>query len=131
MISRWMSLAVFAFAAVFVAAAAGSQTNGRSVQERLGYPGNARLLVLHADDLGMAHSVNRATFEALEKGWISSSSILVPCPWFAEVARFSRDHPDFDLGVHLPVNNEWPGYRCGPVSPADAFPALVDEDYHL
>ena len=29
---------------------------------------------LHADDLGVAHSVNAASFEALEKGDISSAS---------------------------------------------------------
>lgn len=54
----------------------------KTVQERLGYPASARLLVLHADDLGMNDSVNRAIFEALEKGWVTSASILVPCPWF-------------------------------------------------
>src|SRR5438132_7862154 len=96
----------------------------KTVHERLGYPASARLLVLHADDLGMNHSVNRATFEALEKGWITSASILVPCPWFAEVARFARDHPDADLGIHLAVNSEWTGFRWGPISGAEAVPSL-------
>ena len=88
----------------------------RTVQERLGHPASARLLVIHADDLGMAHSVNRATFEALEQGWITSASILVPCPWFPEVARWARAHPEADLGIHLALNSEWTGFRWSAVS---------------
>ena len=62
----------------------------KTVQERMGYPASARLLVIHADDLGMSHSVNRAIFEALEKGWVTSASILVPCPWFPEVVKWAK-----------------------------------------
>src|SRR5262245_39768953 len=83
-----------------------AQAPAKTVQERLGYPATARLLVIHADDLGMNHSVNRATFEALEKGWITSASILVPCPWFPEVARWAKDHPNADLGIHQALNSE-------------------------
>ena len=100
-----------------------------TVQERLGHPPTARLLILHADDLGMSHSVNRATFEALERGWVTSASILVPCPWFPDVARFAREHPDADLGIHLALNSEWTGYRWRPLSPA--VPSLVDRDGYL
>jgi YdjC-like protein len=99
-----------------------------TVQERLGHPASARLLVIHADDLGMAHSVNRATFQALERGWVTSASILVPCPWFPEVARFAREHPEADLGIHLALNSEWTTLRWGPVSPVDAVPTLLDPD---
>jgi predicted glycoside hydrolase/deacetylase ChbG (UPF0249 family) len=100
----------------------------RTLQERLGHPADARVLVIHADDLGMSHSVNRATFEALEKGWVTSASILVPCPWFPEVARWARAHPQADLGIHLAVNSEWTGFRWSPISPRDEVASLLDPD---
>lgn len=102
--------------------------NAATVQERLGYPPSARLLVIHADDLGMNHSVNRATFEALEKGWITSASILVPCPWFPEVARWAKEHQNADLGIHLALTSEWTDLRWGPVSGVSKVPSLVEAD---
>jgi len=103
----------------------------KTVQERLGYPASARLLVIHADDLGMSHSVNRAIFEALEKGWVTSASILVPCPWFPEVVKWAREHPNADLGIHQALNSEWTSFRWGPVSPRDKVPTLLDPDGYL
>ena len=105
--------------------------NGASVQERLGYPASARLLVIHADDLGMNHSANRAIFEALDKGWVTSASILVPCPWFPEVARWNKNHPNADLGIHLALNSEWTSLRWGPVGSKDKVSSLLDPDGYL
>src|SRR6476661_5196852 len=108
-----------------------AQIPTQSVQQKLGYPSAARLLVIHADDLGGAHTINRAIFEALEKGWVTSASVLVPCPWFPEVARWAKQHPAADLGIHLALNSQWTDYRWGPVSAADQVPSLLDEQGYL
>ena len=117
-----------ALVGIVLALASMQPVRADTLQERLGHPPDARLLVIHADDLGMARSVNRATFEALENGWITSASVLVPCPWFPDVARFARAHPEADLGIHLALNSEWTGYRWGPLSGGRS---LVDADGYL
>jgi chitin disaccharide deacetylase len=127
----WSRPGLVLAAVVFAAGARAADVPSPSVAERLGHPANARLLVLHADDLGMSHSVNRATFEALEKGWVTSASILVPCPWFPEVAAFARTHSQADLGIHLALNSEWTTLRWGPISPSDQVPSLLDDDGFL
>ena len=82
----------------------------KNLAEKLGYPKNAKLLVVHADDLGVAHSVNEASFSAFEKRGISSASIMVPCPWFPEVAAYASKHPEFDWGIHSTFTAEWKNY---------------------
>jgi chitin disaccharide deacetylase len=108
-----------------------AQAPAKSVQERVGYPASARLLILHADDFGMNHSVNRATSEALEHHWITSASILVPCPWFLEAANFAKAHPDADLGIHQALTSEWTSFRWGPVTSKDQVPSLLDAQGYL
>jgi predicted glycoside hydrolase/deacetylase ChbG (UPF0249 family) len=103
----------------------------KSVAERLGYPANARLLIIHADDFGMMHTVNTAIAEALEKGWVTSASIMVPCPWFPEVARWAKAHPDADLGIHLTLNADWTAERWRPISAQPKGSSLLDANGYL
>jgi predicted glycoside hydrolase/deacetylase ChbG (UPF0249 family) len=103
----------------------------KTVAERLGYPAQSRLLVIHADDFGMLHSVNKATMEALTNKWVTSASILVPCPWFPEVARSAREHQEWDLGIHLALTSEWTAVRWRPLSFGAAESSLTDKDGYL
>ena len=61
-----------------------------SLAERLGYAADARVLVVHVDDLGMCHAANEGGFEALRKGPATCGSIMVPCPWFGEAAEIAE-----------------------------------------
>lgn len=100
----------------------------KTVAERLGYPADAKLLIIHGDDLAVAHSVDRATFNALDHGAITSASVMVPCPWLTDVAAYVRLHPAADIGIHLALTSEWKTYRWGSVAPADQVPSLLDPD---
>jgi hypothetical protein len=101
------------------------------VAEALGYAADARVLVIQAEDLGMAHSIDKASFEALEKGWVTSAGVLVPGPWFPEVLRWSRSHPNSDLGMRLDLNADWSSYRWRPVSGAQKGSGLTDPGGYL
>lgn len=109
-------------------AAAGAAHN---IPRRLGMPVDTKLLIIHADDAGMCHSVNTATMRALTEGAAASASVMVPCPWFPEMAAWSREHPGADLGLHLTLTSEWRRYRWGPTAPRDQVRGLIDEEGYL
>ncbi len=103
----------------------------QSLPERLGYPAETKLLIIHADDLAVAHSENKASFEAIENGSVNSASVMVPCPWLLEVAEYARSKPTHDLGLHLTLTSEWKHYKWGPVAPINEVTGLVNEDGFL
>jgi hypothetical protein len=99
--------------------------------ERLGYPADTKLLIIHADDLAVSHSQDRASFAALDRGEASAASIMVPCPWLTEVAAYAQAHPDADLGLHLTLTSEWRNYRWGPLASRNEVPGLLGPDGNL
>lgn len=98
---------------------------------RLGFGPQDKLLIVNGDDAGMCHAANLATIECLEQGLMRSSTIMVPCPWFPEIAAYAKDHPDKDFGVHLCHTAEWGKYRWGPVAAKADVPGLVDPEGYL
>src|SRR5258708_40175013 len=93
----------------------------------LGYPDAARLLIINADDFGRSHASNEATFRALKDGVVSSTTLMVPCPWALHAMQLLSDHPDLPFGVHLTVVCDVSHYRCGPLTSMDKVPSLVDK----
>src|SRR6266849_6417936 len=105
--------------------------SAQTLVERLGYPPGTKLIIVHADDLGETHSVNAAAIKALQGGTINSASLMVPCPWFPEIADYAKSHPDADFGLHLTLTSERVYYRWGPVVSKDRVPSLVDENVYF
>lgn len=110
-----------------------AQASSKTLAERLGYSRDAKLIIIHADDLGMTHSVNAASIKGLESGLITSASMMAPTPWFPEIAAYAKAHPELDFGIHLTLTSERVFYRWGPVAPRDKVPSLVDASgyFHL
>lgn len=108
--------------------AAGGQ---ETLAARLGHDADAKLLIIHADDIGVARSVNVATARAFENGGITSGSVMVPAPWFPDFAAYYRDHQPLDVGIHITLTAEWDHYKWGGVLPAGEIPSLLDEYGHF
>ena len=99
-----------------------------TIAEKLGFEKDAKLLIVHADDAGMCNSENIATEAALESGAVSSTSIMMPCPWSDDFIAWAVKHPNADVGVHLTLTAEWEHYRWNGILSTDKIPSLLDKD---
>lgn len=107
------------------------QAQSKTTQERLGYSKETKLLIIHADDIGVAHAENSASFKAMQTGTVNSGSIMVTCPWFTEVVSYVKKNPHADLGLHLTLTSEWKHYKWGPVTASTIVPGLVNRNGFL
>lgn len=93
---------------------------------RLGWPADKRVIILHADDVGMCYEANASAQRALAAGDYRSAAAMVPCHWFNEMAAWCAEHPEHDVGLHLTLTSEWRFYRWGPVAPRERVKGLLD-----
>jgi predicted glycoside hydrolase/deacetylase ChbG (UPF0249 family) len=96
-----------------------------SLVERLGYGPQDRLLIVNCDDVGSSHAANLACHEAMSSGIATSGTLMVPCAWAREAVDMFAD---LDLGVHLTLTAEYPGYRWRSLTGAKS---LHDDDGFL
>lgn len=82
-------------------------------------------LIVRADDIGSSHAANRACIDAYTQGIATSVEVMVNCAWFPEAAEMLRQHPGYDVGVHLMLTSEWDLVKWRPLTKA---PSLVDEN---
>jgi len=92
----------------------------------LGYPPDARLLILNADDFGMCNSVNVAIMGTLQAGLVRSTTLMIPCPWAQHAMRFLADHPEVPFGIHLTLISDPADYHWGPLTSREKVPSLVN-----
>ncbi len=88
-------------------------------------------LIIHADDVGVSHSTNVAALQMLEKGHVSSASVMMPCAWVAQVAEWRQTNPTADLGLHITLTSEWKTMRWAPVADASKVPGLIDKQGYM
>lgn len=99
--------------------------------EKLGYPKGSKVVIFHVDDAGMSYESNQGAKKSIQEGVASSCSIMMTCPWAADMAKYALEHPDMDAGLHLVLTSEWKAYRWGPLSGKERVPGLVDTEGNL
>ena len=104
----------------------GDPVNKGQTNLLLGYPVDARLLIINADDFGMCHAINEAIIRVLKKSVLRSTTLMVPCPWALHAMHFLADHPEIPFGIHLTVISDWVDYRWGPITSREKVPSLID-----
>ncbi|HDP35401.1 MAG TPA: ChbG/HpnK family deacetylase [Candidatus Hydrogenedentes bacterium] len=98
-----------------------------SLVQRLGFPEDAQVLIINADDFGMNHATNAGTERVLKAGAVTSATVMTPCGWFMEAADFARKNPKANIGVHTTLTSEWGRYKWGPVLGCSEVPGLCNE----
>ena len=100
--------------------------NPNPLLKKLGFSNNDRVVIIHADDLGMCQSTITACKALFETSGITSAAVMVPCPWFLSAANLQEDLKYVDLGVHITLTSEWDEYRWRPISTSDKESGLFD-----
>ncbi|AWB46642.1 chitin disaccharide deacetylase [Paenibacillus sp. CAA11] len=79
-------------------------------------------LIINADDFGLSPGVNRGIIEAYQAEGISSTTLMVNMPGFADAVRLAGLHPELGVGLHVNLT------YGRPISDPRLVPSLVQAD---
>lgn len=104
-----------------------SQAHKSSTNKLLGFPDDARLLLVNADDFGMYQAITEGIVRAFGEGIVRSTSLMVPCPGALQAMHLLKENPDIRFGVHLSIIRDIDHYYWNPLAPKEKVPSLLDE----
>lgn len=99
--------------------------------ELLGFPADARVLIVNCDDLGLHEFVNTAVLSAVQDGVASSCSLMVPCPAARHAMQLLREAPSVPFGIHLTLTRDSADQHRTSLTPAAQVPSLLDQEGQL
>jgi predicted glycoside hydrolase/deacetylase ChbG (UPF0249 family) len=103
-------------------------TTDNFIMRKPAFDSSERVVLLHADDIGMCQATVDAFADLFDFGLVTSCSVMVPCPSFPAAADWCRHHKNADVGIHLTLTSEWMNYRWRPISAAEPGSGLVDAE---
>ncbi len=93
-----------------------------SIIEQWGYDPADKVVILHLDDMAIAHSCNMAAKAIFERGITSTGSIIAPANWVPDMAQILKNMQPQDIGVHLTLTSEHKNLRWIPLSNQSQVP---------
>ena len=85
---------------------------------------HAQRLLIRADDIGSSHAANVAIIKSYTDGIARSAELMIVTPWVPEAVRMLKEHPGYDVGLHLTLTSEWENIKWRPLT---YCPSLTDE----
>lgn len=99
--------------------------------EKLGFPAGKKVVILHADDIGMCPEANTSAENYMAADHIQSCAVMMPCPSAKAFIEWAKANPTEDVGLHLTLTSEWKTHRWPGLTSAEEAPGLLDEDGKL
>lgn len=121
---------LFAMLSVVLVGLVADRACGETWAERLGYPADKKIVILHAHEMGMCQATNAAAEQLQASGLMHSTSAMAPCPWFSDYATTVSEQ-QADVGLELTLNSEWTNYRWQPMALDGKVTSLVDSRGYL